>query len=485
LDRVSQVSALAALDLRVVLVGVVLVLGCALAVRFGRAAPAVRVAAAAIAGLATGLAGAGIALALRGTVWPLFATGGDSGALVTWADVLLAGRDVPVAYPPGVINLIAWTAELTGGSTVDALKLIHIVGTAVFGPVAYLAWRLVLPPLWALAVTLVAAVPLLEPYKPYTTVVLVVLVPVLVRLLSELSAAGRASTARVAVTGLAAGATLGLLALLYTGWFLWSLPGAVVALLVAFPWRAAPLRGLALCVLAAGALAAVAGRHLVAIVVAAADTRDYFFYFDTFVDPTYFAMWRNDFGADGPWPPPGELAGVGVFTLLLVVGLGAAIAFGGRRTSVRTVVALLAGAWVLRLWLASRMYETQTVQLYPRTSAQILFCLLVLAVLAARYGGRRAQARRPVAASDGARRLLPVGVLAAALLLALSMGSSIADRHMPRAENGPGMLAYVSQMVRQPDGTCADYSRGGCLDSGGAVLARIPAHDMPPDQIIG
>jgi galactan 5-O-arabinofuranosyltransferase len=125
------------------------------------------------------------------------------------------------------------------------------------------------------------------------------------------------------------------------------------------------------------------------------------------------------------------------------------------------------------------------VQLYPRTSAQILFCLLVLAVLAARYGGRRAQARRPVAASDGARRLLPVGVLAAALLLALSMGSSIADRHMPRAENGPGMLAYVSQMVRQPDGTCADYSRGGCLDSGGAVLARIPAHDMPPDQIIG
>ena len=114
---------------------------------------------------------------------------------MTWADVLLAGRDVPVAYPPGVINLIAWTAELTGGSTVDALKLIHIVGTAVFGPVAYLAWRLVLPPLWALAVTLVAAVPLLEPYKPYTTVVLVVLVPVLVRLLSELSAAGRASTA--------------------------------------------------------------------------------------------------------------------------------------------------------------------------------------------------------------------------------------------------------------------------------------------------
>ena len=55
----------------------------------------------------------------------------------------------------------------------------------------YLAWRLLLAPGWALAVTLIAALPLLEPYKPYTTVVLVVLVPVLIALLSALRRVAR------------------------------------------------------------------------------------------------------------------------------------------------------------------------------------------------------------------------------------------------------------------------------------------------------
>jgi galactan 5-O-arabinofuranosyltransferase len=58
--------------------------------------------------------------------------------------------------------------------------------------------------------------------------------------------------------------------------------------------------------------------------------QDRYFYFDTSVEPAYIAMWRNDLPGDvGPWPPPGELAGVGVFTLLLVVGLGAAVALAG------------------------------------------------------------------------------------------------------------------------------------------------------------
>jgi hypothetical protein len=80
-----------------------------------------------------------------------------------------------------------------------------------------------------------------------------------------------------------------------------------------------------------------------------------------------------------------------VFTVLLVVGLGVAVGVAGRRTAVLTTGALLAGAWILRLAIASQMYETQTVQLYPRTTAEILFCLLLMAVLAARYGGRRVQ----------------------------------------------------------------------------------------------
>ena len=107
-------------------------------------------------------------------------------------------------------------------------------------------------------------------------------------------------------------------------------------------------------------------------------------------------MWRNDLPGDvGPWPPPGELAGVGVFVLLLVVGLGLGVALGGRRTPVIALCALLAGACLLRFWFASQAYATGAVQLYPRTSAEILYCLLLLSVLAIRYGMEWVRDRLP------------------------------------------------------------------------------------------
>ena len=166
-------------------------------------------------------------------------------------------------------------------------------------------------------------------------------------------------------------------------------------------------------------------------------------------------MWRNDLPGDvGPWPPPGELAGVGVFVLVLVVGLGLAVALGGRRTPVLTLCALLAGAWLLRLWFAAQAYATGAVQLYPRTSAEILYCLLVLSVFAVRYGVRSAGDRLPRASSPLATT---IGGLCAALLLGLSIGSAVADRYQPRNDGSVGQLAYVAQMVRQPDGTCPDY----------------------------
>ena len=107
LDRIGQVSGLAALDLRFVRprpAGPRGVWGGRPA-RRGAAWPVVRpLACAAVAGLATGLVGGGILLALRGTDWPLFAYWGDSGQLVRWADDLLAGRGVPADYPPVVIH---------------------------------------------------------------------------------------------------------------------------------------------------------------------------------------------------------------------------------------------------------------------------------------------------------------------------------------------------------------------------------------------
>lgn len=477
LDRVGQVSGLAALDLRFVLLGLAVLAVCVATARFQRVFAVVgRLACAVVAGLATGLVAGGIVLALHGTTWPLFANWGDSGQLIRWADDILAGRPVPPDYPPVALHLIARWAELTGDSTAGALRTSQVVGTALFGPVAYLSWRLVLAPVWALAVTLVAAMPLLEPYKAYTTVVLVALVPLLIAFLRVLRRAATLTWARLAIAGAATGVALGLLFSLYSGWFLWSAPGALVAVLVRFPWRAL-LRGLALLGVAAAGLVVVAWPHLFGVIAAAGTVQDRYFYFDTAVEPAYVAMWRNDLpGTVGPWPPPGELAGVGVFTVLLVAGLGVAVAVAGHRTAVLTAGTLLAGSWILRLAIAAQMYDTQTVQLYPRTTAEILFCLLLLVVLAARYGGRRLleawQARTVAGNGRVARNAMPIiGALCAALLLALSMGSATADRYLPRNDGSVGMLAYVAQNVRQPDGRCPQFSGpSGCAPDPGALL---------------
>jgi hypothetical protein len=477
LDRIGQVSGLAALDMRFVLIGLAVLAACVATARHPRVFAVVgRLACAAVAGLATGLVAGGIVLALHGTTWALFANWGDSGQLIRWADDILAGRPIPPDYPPVALHLIARWAELTGDSTAGALRTSQIVGTALFGPIAYLSWRLVLAPVWALAVTLVAAMPLLEPYKPYTTVVLVALVPLLIAFLRVLRGAGTQTWTRIALAGAATGIALGVLFSVYSGWFLWSAPGALVAVLARFPWRA-PLRGLALLCATAAGLVVVAWPHLFGVIAAAGTVQDRYFYFDTAVEPAYIAMWRNDLPGDvGPWPPPGELAGVGVFTVLLVVGLGVAVAVAGRRTAVLTAGALLAGAWILRLAIAAQMYETQTVQLYPRTTAEILFCLLLLVVLAARYGGRRLvdawRARAVTGNGHVPRNAMPlIGALCAALLLALSMGSATADRYLPRNDGSVGLLAYVAQQVRQPDGACPVYSGpGGCAPDPGALL---------------
>lgn len=483
LDRTGQVSGLAALDLRFLLLGLLVVGAAVVAARVGPRTWAVvsRCACAAVAGLATGLIAGGIVVALRGTAWPLFANSGDSAQLVIWADNLLAGRPIPPNYPPAVIHAIAGLAELTGGSSSSGLRTVHIAGTALFGPVAYLSWRLVVPPAWALAVTLVAAVPLLEPYKPYTTVVLVALVPVLIALAASVRRAAALSWPHLVAIGAGAGVALGVLFCVYSGWFVWSAPGALVAMLVVFPWRAGAGRALALLGLTAAGLVAVAAPHLFGLLTASSTVQDRYFYFDTFVDPAYIAMWRNDLpGETGPWPPPGELGGVGLFTVVLVVGLGVAVALGARRSSIVVVGSLVAGAWLLRFFFASQMYATGTVQLYPRTTHEILFCLLVLTVLAARLAVHRlavlvdrwAPAVDDAAPPRGARSTRPataVGVLCAALLLALSMGSSVADRHMPRDDDSVGLLAYVAQMVRQPDGTCPEYSRAPDRCAVGAV----------------
>ena len=87
--------------------------------------------------------------------------------------------------------------------------------------------------------------------------------------------------------------------------------------------------------------------------------------------------------------------------------------------------------------------------------------------------GQRPQERLGPRPAPG--RAATVGGLCAALLFALSAGSSLADRYLPRNDGSVARLAYVAQMVRQPDGTCPDFSRGRCAPDPRALLAADPS----------
>jgi hypothetical protein len=456
LDRVGQVSGLAGIGFRFLLAVLtcVSVLHVASRVRGGAAFElASRGVCATLAGLSTGFIAAGIVVALRGTPFGLNATIADAGRLARWAAAEQRGEPWPF-YPPLPIQTLALYARVFDLPTEYALKHVQIIGTAIVGPIAYASWRLLMSPLWALAIGVVSALPLVEPYKPYANITLIVFFPLLVSFLGWLRRSGELDYRTLALGGALSGAAFGVIYLSYFGWFQWSAPGAITAALLLFPWRNRDSRTRGACWLAsAGAVfAALAGKLVWQGLKQG--FRDDFFYFDTYTNPAYFAMWRYDLpGRVGLWPPPGELAGVGVFTLLLAVGVGVAIARGSRHVLVLTGAHLMAGAWLLRFWYAQRMFETKLVQLFPRTTTEILYCALVLTGYAVYLVLERplpdAQHARFADGARAGRGHLPSTLLGAVCGLALVFGSAasaLADRYMPAREKPPslGDLAWVA-----------------------------------------
>jgi hypothetical protein len=518
LDRRGQVGGLATLQFRFAVVAAVLVVALLLAHRYARPAGrdrAVALGCAAIAGLTTGLVAGGIDVALRGTQWGLWAGGGDYDWIRSWIERMSRGEAVPAHYPPAIFYLIWGWSRLGGEPLAYAIKEIQLVGTALFGPAAYLAWRTTLRPVWALGIGVVAMLPFIEPVKPYPQLTLVMLVPVLVWFLRTVRRGAGRPTGRAIGLGAAFGAGVGLLFLLYSGWFVWCAPGALLAFCLLAPWRTGRRPTVAIAATALVTFLAVTWVHLRGLLASTGGTSDAYFYFDTSTEPAYLAMWRNDRPADvgGVWPPLGELGGVGLFTILLAVGLGVAIWLGWRRTAVVTVGLSAASAWFLRMWLAGEQWATQTVRLYPRTTMVLLYCLLVLTGLAVLYavtaardrlarqpgervlpydravprGGvvphDRAVPRDEVIARDGAvprdgsvpdagagpavprRRAAPTALLLIPLLLVLaSAGSATADHYMPVSRRDhTGYFAWIAQTKRLIGGGCSKYGRlHGC-----------------------
>lgn len=460
LDRIGQVSGLAGIQLRFAIVAGALIGVLLLAHRLLPARhhyQIMRLGCAVAAGLASGVVAAGLVVALHGTPWALWGAGGDYRILLTWIGQLDQGQDVPDYYPPAILYVLWAWSSMSGLPLGYALQGVQVVGTALFGPAAYLCWRLVLRPGWALGIGVVAMLPFFEPVKPYPQLTLVVLIPLLVAFVRRVRRAGALSWFGVVIAGLLFGAGFGLLFLLYSGWFVWIAPGAVLAIALLAPWRAAPVRALVLLLAAAAAFVAVSRVHLFALFDSAGATQDAYTYIATDTEPTYIAIWTNDRDAwvGSVWPPLGELGGVGLFTLVLAAGLGVAIWLGWRRTPVITLVAATASAWVIRMWLASEMYETELVRLYPRTTMIILYSLLLLTGFAVMYASRvlAGRARPPSAA--------PAGLLLVPLLFVFaSAGSAIADRHMPdRRVDHPGFFAWAAHKQQLIDGMCPEYGR--------------------------
>jgi hypothetical protein len=492
MNRIGQVSGLAAIQLGFALAGIAALAGLLMGqwLRGGIFFEiAIRLSCAALAGLASGFVAAGAVVSLLGTPWPMFGLNGDTGRLVAWATSILHGHGDPTPlYPPLSLYGLAGLAKVFyAGNVAYAFKGMEILGTAVIGPLAYLAWRMLFRPMWALVIGVVPMMALIDSYKPYDAVVLILLPPVLGALLRAVRRSPGEDWPALLVRAAGLGLLLAVLFLTYSGWFVWSAGGVAAAVLLLFPWRSGRsgrLRGLAVAGTSAAAFLLVAGWYAV-ILLRSAGTPDRNFSFDVYTDPAYFSMWRTDMpGVVTQWPPPGEIGGVSVFTALLFVALGVTLWLGLRRSVVVATACIFASAWLMRLFFAARMYSTGEVELWIRTDNELLYCGLVfigLAVylLAARLVEARAALSRPPggegsgAGDRGLRPGLPlrgpavIGAFAGLLMLAGSMGSSQSDRYMPADVPTYQIFTYVSHTVRMLNGRCPQYApHGQCSKDG-------------------
>jgi hypothetical protein len=481
LNRVSQVSAMAKINLRFALFGLAIIGATLLVERFGR--PGLRryarqMACAGAAALSTSLVAGGVLFALNGTPYGILAGDSDYAWIASWIREYKHTGSFPAHYPPLPIYYIWASVKISGQPVAIVTKTLQIGGTALFGPIAYFSWRLLLKPIWALAIGVVAMLPFIEPFKMYPHVVLFIFVPVMVKMFTVIRRADRLTTRAAAGMGAGFGLALAILFLGYSGWFVWALPGATLTFALLAPWRTAARRVLLFAGTAIVVFLPLTIVHMRGLLAPSGAVNDNYQYFDTRTDPAYIAMWRNDSGANvGPtWPPIGEFGNVGLFSVLLAVGLAFALLLGWRRTVVITSCLSMAGAWLLRFYLAGKMYETNTVRLYPRTTMFILYLLLIVIGFAVYYATERIRALLARPADDATAKPRPVGtgfaaftatpmslMLAPLLMLFLFVGSATVDRLMPA--NRPGTDAYaiwISHTTYLPNGNCPKWGRGQC-----------------------
>ncbi|MFF7181119.1 hypothetical protein [Streptomyces sp. NPDC008121] len=503
--RVGQVSGLSNLQLwfALLVLAVLAAVGWA-TVRAGERVRklSVRLGAAAVAGLSTGFLGAAQVFALRGTPWPLNGPYGDNNRILGWAEEVLHTGAMDAFYPPGVPYSIGYLAKagLFDGEPALAFKWVFIALVALTGPAAYLFWRMSVTPLPALALGLLPALQQTLPHKPYSPLVLVLIVPLIAKLLLWLRASPQFTTRGTVLRGGFLGLLFGLLFLVYSGWHLWSLPGVLVAVLFFYPWRTGRLRGLAFLGSSLLGFLLVAGVYL-RVLLGATSTRDQWCSGYTLTEPGYIGttpLSSRAWDEPGEYPGFGEFAGLHMYAVVVLVGLGFAVALGLRKAVVVAPLACFASAWLIRFWLAGHMEADQQVQLFPRTIMQIQVTLTALTVLACVLAAQRlaplvkrlrsadaetetedGSEAKPTAkgASTEARRFTAVGVLLAMALAGGMIGSFFGNQYLPTHpdEKLAGTLAWQAHQFRKPDGDCPKYANfGKCKPFPARTVAEEP-----------
>jgi len=460
LDRLGQVSGIAAVELRVLWFGLPILAALMVIAKWRRDwfPLASRIACGAFAGISSAAVAGGIYVALGRSPYGLGGAAGDSGILISWANYVKQGINVSPVYPPLQMQLLAWLSEILDMPTHYAMKWFQIGGIMFVGPLCYAAWRLLLRPAAALGVGVIAALPLVEAYRQYPILVVIVFIPLLVKFLDVLRRSHELTFFRIVQYAVLFGMGFGTLFLLYSGWFQWSAPGFAVAALIVFPWKERWRGGILLCGLAFLVFVLFSLKYLTAVAQAPAIKDDYV-YFDATIEPAYIAMWRGGLpGNIGVWPPIGELGGVGLFTVLLAAGVGVAVTFGRSHSIVIGVGCIMVGTWLFRFWHAHNMAKTRLVQLYPRTTAELLYCALILALFAISLVLARARAR---ATSDSPLRSPSalIGVCTGFLFLAMSSSAALIDKYMPKEELGDhGHMAWLAQKTPKLDQSQALFS---------------------------
>ncbi|MEU9233032.1 hypothetical protein [Streptomyces subrutilus] len=483
LVRLGQVSGLAKLQQYVAVLGLPLLAVLLYTAYRGsllRHQAAKRLVCAALAGLATGVLAGGVVVALRGTPWGLGGQEGDPGALIDMANSFLHGEGMSGIYPPLFPALMAAWAKFRydmPGGTGFALKDLQIFFTAVAGPMTYLAWRLLLRPFWALLIAVPSALLFMDPIRPYSHGSMLVLLPLLGYCLREMRRSADRPPRPSLLRGAGLGLVFGVVFLWYSGWFVWAAPGVAVLALFLFPWRAgatavkrsAGFVGITL--LTAGVVGAPLIYQMARL---GSQHPDRYAFLAVYVDPAYVLGWVSDRSGlleYQTWPVAGEMAGQSGFALLLLFAVGLGVGLALRNVMVLTAAATLAGAWLARFWFASHMAHDKAVQLYPRTTWIIMYCLMILAVLGMmavihRGSGWAERTLRPGDAVPGARVVprrvvaqLAAGMVCAVALFATMGASWSVNRYMPQSDAmSMGIDAYRAQNTKKADGTCPRYA---------------------------